>query len=113
MVGQPSNFLDMGGGASAEQIKQAVRIVLQDQSVQAILINIFGGIVRCDIVADGLITTVKDLGCKIPIVVRLEGTNVDKARDLLKQSGLSFTLAQNMADGAQKVVEAAGKASRS
>ncbi|MDE3269440.1 MAG: ADP-forming succinate--CoA ligase subunit beta [Pseudomonadota bacterium] len=109
--GQPSNFLDMGGGASAEQIKQAVRIVLQDQSVQAILINIFGGIVRCDIVADGLITTVKELGCQVPIVVRLEGTNVDAARDMLQQSGLRFTLAENMADGAQKVVAAANKAS--
>ena len=105
--GQPSNFLDMGGGASAEQIKQAVRIVLQDQSVQAILINIFGGIVRCDIVANGLITTVKELGCTVPIVVRLEGTNVHAASDMLQQSGLSFILAKDMADGAQKVVEAA------
>lgn len=108
--GRPSNFLDIGGGANADQIKQAVRIVLQDQSVQAIFINIFGGIVRCDLVADGLITTVKDLGCKVPIVVRLEGTNVDAARDLLKQSDLSFTIANDMADGAQKVVAAASKA---
>ena len=102
--GSPANFLDVGGGASAEQVKQAFQILLADKSVKAVLINIFGGIMRCDIVATGVIQASKELGVKIPVVVRLEGTNVEQGQKLLKESGLNFTVAYGMKDAAEKVV---------
>jgi succinyl-CoA synthetase beta subunit len=105
--GEPANFLDVGGGANAEQIKNAFRILMADTAVKAVLINIFGGILRCDILAEGLIAAVKDLGVRVPIVIRMEGTNVDKGKQMLKDSGLNFTTADDMNDAAKKVVAAA------
>jgi len=102
--GEPANFLDVGGGANAEQIKNAFRILMADKAVKAVLINIFGGILRCDILAEGLIAAVKDLGVRVPIVIRMEGTNVEKGKQMLKESGLNFTTAEDMADAAKKVV---------
>ena len=102
--GEPANFLDVGGGANAEQIKNAFRILMADKSVKAVFINIFGGILRCDVLAEGVIAAVKDLGVPVPIVVRMEGTNVEKGKQMLKDSGLKFTTADTMAEGAQKVV---------
>ncbi|HEX4568172.1 MAG TPA: ADP-forming succinate--CoA ligase subunit beta [Vicinamibacterales bacterium] len=105
--GEPANFLDVGGGANAEQIKNAFRILMADTAVKAVLINIFGGILRCDILAEGLIAAVKDLGVRVPIVIRMEGTNVEQGKQMLKESGLNFTTADDMADAAKKVVAAA------
>jgi succinyl-CoA synthetase beta subunit len=105
--GEPANFLDVGGGANAEQIKNAFRILMADTAVKAVLINIFGGILRCDILAEGLIAAVKDLGVRVPIVIRMEGTNVEQGKRMLKESGLNFTTADDMADAAKKVVAAA------
>jgi len=105
--GEPANFLDVGGGANAEQIKNAFRILMADTAVRAVLINIFGGILRCDILAEGLIAAVKDLGVRVPIVIRMEGTNVEKGKQMLKDSGLNFTTADDMHDAAKKVVAAA------
>ena len=105
--GEPANFLDVGGGANAEQIKNAFRILMADTAVKAVLINIFGGILRCDILAEGLIAAVKDLGVRVPIVIRMEGTNVEKGKQMLKESGLNFTTADDMNDAAKKVVAAA------
>jgi succinyl-CoA synthetase beta subunit len=102
--GEPANFLDVGGGANAEQIKNAFRILMADKSVKAVFINIFGGILRCDILAEGVIAAVKDLGVPVPIVVRMEGTNVEKGKQMLKESGLKFTTADTMAEGAERVV---------
>ncbi|MSO19904.1 MAG: ADP-forming succinate--CoA ligase subunit beta [Acidobacteria bacterium] len=102
--GSPANFLDVGGGASAEQVKHAFEILLSDKNVKAVLINIFGGIMRCDIVATGVIQASKELGVKIPVVVRLEGTNVEQGQKLLRESGLNFTVANGMKDAAEKVV---------
>jgi succinyl-CoA synthetase beta subunit len=102
--GEPANFLDVGGGANAEQIKNAFRILMADKSVKAVFINIFGGILRCDILAEGVIGAVKDLGVPVPIVVRMEGTNVEKGKQMLKESGLKFTTADTMAEGAERVV---------
>ena len=102
--GEPANFLDVGGGANAEQIKNAFRILMADTSVKAVFINIFGGILRCDILAEGVIAAVKDLGVPVPIVVRMEGTNVDKGKQMLTESGLKFTTADTMAEGAERVV---------
>ena len=102
--GEPANFLDVGGGANAEQIKNAFRILMSDTAVKAVLINIFGGILRCDILAQGVIAAVKDLGVPVPIVVRMEGTNVDKGKQMLKDSGLKFATADTMAEGAERVV---------
>jgi succinyl-CoA synthetase beta subunit len=104
--GSPANFLDVGGGASAEQVKNAFRILLSDQNVKAVLINIFGGIMRCDIVASGVVQASKDLGIKVPVVVRLEGTNVEQGQQILKDSGLNFIVADGMKDAAEKVVAA-------
>jgi succinyl-CoA synthetase beta subunit len=106
--GQPANFLDVGGGANAEQIKNAFRILLSDPSVKAVLINIFGGILRCDILAQGVIAAVKDLGVPVPIVIRMEGTNVDEGKRLLKESGMKLTTADSMDEAATKVVQLAG-----
>jgi len=104
--GSPANFLDVGGGASAEQVKNAFRILLSDHNVKAVLINIFGGIMRCDIVATGVVQAAKDLGIKVPVVVRLEGTNVEQGQQILKDSGLNFIVADGMKDAAEKVVAA-------
>jgi succinyl-CoA synthetase beta subunit len=102
--GSPANFLDVGGGATAEQIRNAFQILLADQNVKAVLINIFGGIMRCDIVAGGVVEAAKSIGVKVPVVVRLEGTNVEQGQDILRNSGLKFTVATGMKDAAQKVV---------
>jgi succinyl-CoA synthetase beta subunit len=102
--GEPANFLDVGGGANAEQIKNAFRILMSDSSVKAVLINIFGGILRCDVLAQGVIAAVKDLGVSVPIVIRMEGTNVDEGKKMLRESGLNFTTADSMGEAAEKVV---------
>jgi succinyl-CoA synthetase beta subunit len=104
--GSPANFLDVGGGASAEQVKNAFRILLSDKNVKAVLINIFGGIMRCDVVASGVVEAAKAIGVKVPIVVRLEGTNVEQGQEILRNSGLNFIVADGMKDAAQKVVAA-------
>jgi len=102
--GQPANFLDVGGGANAEQIRNAFKILMADKNVRAVLINIFGGILRCDVLASGVIAAVKELDVKVPIVVRMEGTNVDEGKRMLKESGLNFANADGMGDAAEKVV---------
>ena len=107
--GSPANFLDVGGGASAQQVESAFRILLSDQSVKAVLINIFGGIMRCDVVASGVVQAAKNIGVKVPIVVRLEGTNVEQGQEILRTSGLNFIVADGMKEAAEKVVAAAGK----
>jgi succinyl-CoA synthetase beta subunit len=110
--GSPANFLDVGGGANAEQVKNAFRILLSDPGVKAVLINIFGGILRCDTLATGVVAAARDLGIKIPIVIRMEGTNVELGRKVLAESGFNFTVAEGMKDAAEKVVALArgGKA---
>ena len=105
--GEPANFLDVGGGASAETVKNGFKIILSDNNVNAILINIFGGIVRCDRVANGVVEAVRELGLKVPVVVRLEGTNSDIAKKILNESKLSIISANDMADAAEKVVKEA------
>ena len=107
--GDPANFLDVGGAASAETVKNGFKIILSDKNVKAILINIFGGIVRCDRVANGVVDAVKDLGLQVPVIVRLEGTNAEDAKNILSKSGLSIIPANDMKDAAEKVVEAATK----
>ena len=105
--GEPANFLDVGGSASAETVKNGFRIILSDENVKAVLINIFGGIVRCDRVANGVVQAVKELGLKVPVVVRLEGTNAEEAQTILSESGVDIIPAVGMKDAAQKVVNAA------
>ena len=107
--GRPANFLDVGGGASREQVKQAFQILLKDPSVRAILINIFGGILRCDTLATGVVEAAREVQLKLPLVIRMEGTNVEQGRQILEQSGLAITVAQGMRDAAEKVVAAAGQ----
>ena len=102
--GSPANFLDVGGGANQQQVKNAFKILTSDENVKAVLINIFGGIMRCDTVASGVVKAAKEIGIEMPIVVRLKGTNVEKGREILHNSGLSFNVAKDMADAAQKVV---------
>ncbi len=102
--GEPANFLDVGGGANAEQIKNAFRILMSDTAVKAVLINIFGGILRCDVLAEGVIAAVRDLGVRVPIVIRMEGTNVEKGKQMLRDSGLNFTTADTMSEAAERVV---------
>jgi succinyl-CoA synthetase beta subunit len=102
--GSPANFLDVGGGASAEQVKNAFRILLSDKNVKAVLINIFGGILRCDTLASGVVAAARDLNVQVPIVVRMEGTNVEQGRKILTDSGLKLTVGQDMRDAAEKVV---------
>ncbi|MBX7170683.1 MAG: ADP-forming succinate--CoA ligase subunit beta [Pyrinomonadaceae bacterium] len=106
--GEPANFLDVGGGASQERVENAFRILLADPNVKAVLINIFGGIVRCDMVANGVVAAAKNLGVSIPIVARLEGTNVEEGKRVLNSSGIGIISADGMADAAAKVVAAAG-----
>ena len=105
--GEPANFLDVGGGATSERVTEAFKLILGNDKVKAILVNIYGGIVRCDLIAEGIIAAVKEVGINIPVVVRLEGTNVERGRDLLKSSNLSIIPASDLADGAQKAVAAA------
>ncbi len=105
--GEPANFLDVGGGASQERVEQAFKILLADQNVKAVLINIFGGIVRCDMVANGVVAAAKNLGVSIPIVARLEGTNVEEGMRVLEESGINILTAKGMKDAADKVVSAA------
>ena len=102
--GEPANFLDVGGGANAEQIRNAFKILMSDTSVKAVLINIFGGILRCDVLAEGVIAAVRELHVPVPIVIRMEGTNVEKGKQMLSQSGLNFTTADTMSEAAEKVV---------
>ena len=106
--GEPANFLDVGGGANAEQIRNAFKILMSDKNVKAVLINIFGGILRCDVLAQGVIAAVKELGVPVPIVIRMEGTNVEEGKRLLKESGMNFTTADSMDEAANKVVQLAG-----
>jgi succinyl-CoA synthetase beta subunit len=104
--GEPANFLDVGGGATSERVAEAFKIILSNDKVAAILVNIFGGIVRCDLIAEGIIVAVRDVGVSVPVVVRLEGTNVIKGRQLLAASGLDIISADDLTDAAQKVVAA-------
>jgi succinyl-CoA synthetase beta subunit len=106
--GEPANFLDVGGGANAEQIKNAFRILMADKNVKAVLINIFGGILRCDVLAAGVIAAVKELGVPVPIVIRMKGTNVEEGKQMLAESGLNFATADTMGEAADKVVALAG-----
>ncbi|MDX1815571.1 MAG: ADP-forming succinate--CoA ligase subunit beta, partial [Thermodesulfobacteriota bacterium] len=105
--GSPANFLDVGGGASTEQVTNAFRLIVSDKNVKAILVNIFGGIMRCDVIAEGVVTAVKALGLKVPLVVRQEGTNVEKGKEILTASKLNIITASDMKDAAEKVVAAA------
>jgi succinyl-CoA synthetase beta subunit len=102
--GEPANFLDVGGGATSERVAAAFKLILSNQNVQAILVNIFGGIVRCDLIAQGIISAVKEVGVRVPVVVRLEGTNVIKGRTLLAESGLDIVAADDLTDAAQKAI---------
>ena len=106
--GEPANFLDVGGGANAEQIRNAFKILMSDANVKAVLINIFGGILRCDVLAQGVIAAVKELGVRAPIVIRMEGTNVEEGKRLLRESGMNFTTADSMGEAATSVVALAG-----
>jgi len=103
--GEPANFLDVGGGANAEQIRNAFKILMSDKNVKAVFINIFGGILRCDILAEGVIAAVRELSVTVPIVIRMEGTNVETGKKMLRESGLNFTTADSMAEGATTVVQ--------
>lgn len=107
--GEPANFLDVGGGATREQVTQAFEIILKDPEVRGIFVNIFGGIMKCDIIAEGVVAATRDADLQVPLVVRLEGTNVEKGREILASSGLAITPAATMAEGAQKIVELAGQ----
>jgi len=107
--GRPANFLDVGGGATSERVTAAFELILSNSRVRAVLVNIFGGIVRCDLIADGVINAVKKVGVQVPVVVRLEGTNADKAREMLASSGLKITPAADLTDAARKVVAFAAK----
>ncbi len=104
--GEPANFLDVGGGATSERVAEAFKLILSNESVEAILVNIFGGIVRCDLIAEGIISAVKEVGVEVPVIARLEGTNVAKGRKLLDESGLAITAAEDLTDAARKAVAA-------
>ncbi len=105
--GEPANFLDVGGGTNAERVREAFKLILSDDKVRAILVNIFGGIVRCDLIAEGIINAVKEIDVQVPVVVRLEGTNVEKGKQMLADSGFAIIAADDLNDGARKAVEAA------
>src|ERR1700688_4900464 len=105
--GSPANFLDVGGGASAEQVKNAFKILISDKNVKGVFINIFGGILRCDVLATGVVAAAKELNIKMPVVIRMEGTNVEKCQEILRESGCDFTIAQGMKDGAEEIVKLA------
>jgi len=102
----PANFLDVGGGANQEQVTKAFKMILRSSKVKAIFVNIFGGIMKCDVIAAGVVAAAKELGLKVPVVVRLEGTNVEMGRKILMESGLAIVAATNMMDGAEKIVAA-------
>jgi succinyl-CoA synthetase beta subunit len=106
----PANFLDVGGGASKEKVEEAFKIILSDPAVKGILVNIFGGIMRCDIIAEGIIAAAKEMHIEVPLVVRLEGTNVDLGKEMLAKSGLKITPADDLADAAAKITSAIKKA---
>ncbi|MEE9613910.1 MAG: succinate--CoA ligase subunit beta, partial [Thermodesulfobacteriota bacterium] len=106
--GAPANFLDVGGGATKEQVTVAFKLLTSAPEVKAVLVNIFGGIMRCDIIADGIVQAATDVGLKVPLVVRLQGTNAEKGREILKGSGLDIIPVENMDEAAEKVVAAAG-----
>ena len=108
--GKPANFLDVGGGATAERVAEAFKLIVSDKNVEAILVNIFGGIVRCDLIAEGIIQAVKEVGVDVPVVVRLEGTNVNEGKAALVESGLDLLAAEDLSDAAQKAVAAVGGA---
>ena len=108
--GEPANFLDVGGGATKERVTEAFKLILSSDKVKAIFVNIFGGIVRCDMIAEGIIAAVKEVDVKVPVIVRLEGTNVEEGKALLKSSGLAITAADNINDGAKKAVAAVAQA---
>jgi succinyl-CoA synthetase beta subunit len=103
---EPANFLDVGGGASKEKVAAAFKIITADPNVKGILVNIFGGIMKCDIIAEGVVAAVKEVGLKVPLVVRLEGTNVDAGKKIIRDSGLNVVPADNLDDAAQKIVKA-------
>jgi succinyl-CoA synthetase beta subunit len=103
---EPANFLDVGGGATKEKVTEAFKIITSDPNVKGILVNIFGGIMRCDVIAEGVIAAVKEVGLKVPLVVRLEGTNVELGKDIIRNSGLNVIAGDNLADAAQKIVKA-------
>jgi succinyl-CoA synthetase beta subunit len=103
--GEPANFLDVGGGASKEKVTSAFKIILSDPGVKGILVNIFGGIMRCDIIADGIVAAAKELQINVPLVVRLEGTNVDEGKNILNNSGIDIVSATDLDDAAKKIVE--------
>ena len=107
---EPANFLDVGGGATTEKVTAAFKIITSDPQVKGILVNIFGGIMRCDVIADGVISAVKDVGLQVPLVVRLEGTNVKKGKQIIEQSGLNVIAADDLDDAAQKIVKAVEEA---
>jgi succinyl-CoA synthetase beta subunit len=108
--GAPANFLDVGGGANADQVKNAFKILTSDKAVRSVFINIFGGILRCDVLATGVVAAARELQLKLPVVVRMEGTNVEQGRQILRDSGLNFTIGSDMKDGAEKAVRLAGGA---
>src|SRR5699024_4997179 len=109
--GSPANFLDGGGGATKERVTEAVKIILSDESVQGVLVNIFGGIVRCDLIAEGILGAVKEVGVEVPVVVRLEGNNAELGSKLLAESGLNIIAASGFNDAAEQIVKAVGSAS--
>jgi len=108
--GSPANFLDVGGGATKERVTAAFKLILSDPNVEGILVNIFGGIMRCDVIADGIIAAAKEVSLSVPLVVRLEGTNVDLGKQILAKSGLKITSADNLGDAADKIVKAVKEA---
>jgi len=108
--GTPANFLDVGGGATTERVTAAFKIILGDPNVKGVLVNIFGGIMKCDIIANGIVTAAKDVKLSVPLVVRLEGTNVDLGKKILAESGLPIVSADNLADAADKIVKATKQA---
>ncbi len=110
--GSPANFLDVGGTANAERVTAAFQLILSNQRARAVLVNIFGGIVRCDVIAEGIVQAVRKVGVSVPVIVRLEGTNADKARKILAESGLAITVAKDVADAAAKAVRLAKRGSR-
>ena len=107
--GDPANFLDVGGGATKERVAEAFKIILSDSNVKAVLVNIFGGIVRCDLIAEGIIGAVEEVGIKVPVIVRLEGNNAEKGFEILDSSGLNLITAHGLAEAAQKAVAAVGE----
>ena len=107
--GSPANFLDVGGGASKEKVTEAFKLMLKNPGLRAILVNIFGGIMKCDVIAEGVVAAAREVHLKVPLVVRLEGTNVEAGRKILADSGLNVTPAVDMADGAKKIVDLAAR----